>query len=210
MSAPYKPVDLSRHEGRTPGAWREGRPDTSSLDGCGYSKSVYVDDIRGGYDRLTGLRLPLEVGAGFAPESEEAHANARLIADAPALRDEVVALREALAVFRKDHEDAAGELLLPLPEPGSDISKMFRVRRHLLDRIEALEADNRELRAALSPDAGPTCVACGDTKEVMVEWSETGYGEPDENGEPTPVQVRYEQPAPCPDCDAKPTLEAPK
>ena len=34
----------------------------------------------------------------------------------------------------------------------------------------------------------PECVDCGGSKEVVVEWSETGYGFPDCNGDPTPTQ----------------------
>lgn len=88
--------DPSRYEGRTEGEWRAGRPDMISLDldGDGYAKSVYVDDPRGGFHRVTGTKLPLEVCRGLAPEVEEAHANARLIADAPHLLAEVVRLRE--------------------------------------------------------------------------------------------------------------------
>lgn len=50
------------------------------------------------------------------------------------------------------------------------------------------------------PAPRPECGTCGDTKTV--EWFETvtGYGPPDEYGDPTPVPERQPMQAPCPDC----------
>jgi hypothetical protein len=57
-----------------------------------------------------------------------------------------------LATFRKDLEDAAGELMVPIPEPGSIASKMllanrmmFRDRDALRERLAKLEAAVREV-----------------------------------------------------------------
>jgi len=44
------------------------------------------------------------------------------------------------------------------------------------------------------------CKTCGGSGEVVVEWSGTVHGPPDENGDPTPTGARYQQPAPCPEC----------
>jgi hypothetical protein len=54
--------------------------------------------------------------------------------------------REALA-YRKDLEDAAGELLIPLPEPGSDMAKMMTANALLRRRSQDVLSEKAGLEA---------------------------------------------------------------
>ena len=56
------------------------------------------------------------------------------------------------------------------------------------------------LKAPEPSPSGGKCEECGGSGEVIVEWRQTGYGPPDENGDPTPIEEGYQQPAPCPSC----------
>jgi hypothetical protein len=60
-------------------------------------------------------------------------------------------LRPILAQMQKDMEDAAGELLMPIPEPGTDIAKLMsgnillrreneRLRHKIIDALAVLKA----------------------------------------------------------------------
>lgn len=73
-----------------------------------------------------------EQAARAAYRSAQEHLAARQAAEAE------------LATHRGDLEEAAGALMLPLPEPGSDMARVMRVNRILHREIEAL----RQIKAA--------------------------------------------------------------
>lgn len=76
-----------------------------------------------------------------------------------ACRDENTGLREQLRFARKDVEDAAGELLLPIPEPGTDQAKMMLANRLLKGRLGKL----RDAVWKLLDDAK----SCADEDEII-------------------------------------------
>ena len=72
-------------------------------------------------------------------------------ASCDALRAEVAALRAAIAQYEADARDAAGELLVPIPTPGTDAAKVMvasRIMRGQRDEARAELADLRRKMAA--------------------------------------------------------------
>jgi len=93
VSPTYKPVDLSRHEGHTPGPW--------GIDIHGWAW-LEADGAFSVGAKAESCSEFVVCGRNAIPlKAAESQANARLIADAPALRDEVVALREENARLRQ-------------------------------------------------------------------------------------------------------------
>ncbi|MFC3390670.1 hypothetical protein [Aidingimonas halophila] len=58
-------------------------------------------------------------------------------------------LLDEVALHRADLEEAAGALMMPLPEPGSDIARLMRVNRILKREVEALTSYQRQESEAL-------------------------------------------------------------
>lgn len=117
------------------------------------------------------------LAAAFRRLREEATAKDALLGD---LRDELINLRESIAKegwelepsaalartpedagaevakHRKDLADAAGELLLPIPEPGTPMAKMMRANRLMRDERDALRTQLATAEAR-AKDLGEKC-----------------------------------------------------
>jgi len=120
---------------RTPGSWRKGRDDMTTVDDRhGWSKAVYVDNPRGGVHKPTGEPLPFVVGVAYGETEDEAHANAAMFAAAPDLLAAAKAMH--LAIVRHKH-------------PAHDLDQPLR------DLMAAIEsAEKNPLTSCAAPRAG--------------------------------------------------------
>lgn len=72
-------------------------------------------------------------------------------------QDELASLRARLDKIENDMRQAAGELMIDLPEPGTDLFKLLLANRVLMTRAEQAEADADRLAEELKLEQNPGC-----------------------------------------------------
>ncbi len=70
-------------------------------------------------------------------------------ARADALEAKAAVMQTEVSRHRKDTEEAAGALTVPLPEPGTDVARLLRVIRHQREEIATLARQRDEARDCL-------------------------------------------------------------